>query len=310
MSSATSPTAITANMHSTSTPITHHQAQLSSTLRIHYLLSEPPDHQTPTATLLLIHGFPQTSYQYRLVLPLLASAGYRCIAPDYRGAGSSSRPASGYSKRTIAADLHTLLTSELSITTPIVLIGHDIGGMIAHAYVSQYPSTVATVIWGECPLPGSTEYESTKHGLGQWHFQFHAVGDIAEELVKGKERIYLQHFFSKLSQNPLLFEGEVLNHYVGAYSQPGALRAAFATYAAFEGDATDNRSWRATKGKVPVRSMVLSGEKSLHAKGAMSMAMEFYQNPDWDIVKGAGHYIAEENPADFVAKVRACLGDF
>ena len=244
------------------------------------------------------------------MLPLLASAGYRCIAPDYRGAGSSSHPASDFSKRTLAADLHTLITSELSITTSIVLIGHDIGGMIAHAYVSQYPSTVAAVIWGECPLPGSTEYESTKRGLGQWHFRFHGLGDIAEELVRGKERIYLQHFFRKLSQNPLLFEGEVLDHYVEAYSQPGALRAAFATYAAFESDAVDNRNWRERDGKVGVRSMVLSGEKSLHVAGAISMAREFYQDPEWDVVKGAGHYIAEENPEDFVAKVKGFLEQY
>lgn len=292
-------------MHSDA--ITHHNANLTPITRIHYQIAQPPTSHQPRATLLLIHGFPQTSNQYCLVLPLLASAGYRCIAPDYRGAGFSFHPPSDYTKRTMAADLHTLVTTELKITEPIVLIGHDIGGMIAHAYVSQFPSSVKAIIWGECPLPGSTEYEATKHGHGQWHFQFHAVGDIAEELVRGKERIYLQHFFNKLSQDPTLFEGEVLEHYVSAYSQPGALRAAFATYAAFENDAVENRKCLEGDGKSKVKCMVLSGERSLHIQGAEQMVGEFYQDYRCGVVKGAGHYIAEEKPEDFVENVRKFL---
>ena len=63
----------------------------------------------------------------------IAEAGYRVVAPDYRGAGHSSRPLAGYDKRTMAADIRALLRSELAIAGPVVLIGHDIGLMVAYA---------------------------------------------------------------------------------------------------------------------------------------------------------------------------------
>merc|ERR1711971_925431 len=101
---------------------------------IHYLSCSPPSNQKPKGTILLIHGFPQTSYQFRHVITPLADAGYTIIAPDYRGAGESSRPRDGYDKLTMAKDLHTLITSHLNIKDKIHVVGHDIGGMVAHAY--------------------------------------------------------------------------------------------------------------------------------------------------------------------------------
>jgi len=79
----------------------------------------------------------------------------------------------------------------MGIKTKIHLVGHDIGGMVAHAYVAQFPDSVASIIWGECPLPGTTVYETKKHGNTLWHFDFQAQSDLAETLVSGKERIYL-----------------------------------------------------------------------------------------------------------------------
>ena len=59
--------------------------------------------------MLLIHGFPQRSYQFRCVVTPLSNAGYHVIAPDYRGAGESSKPADGFTKDVMAKDLHLLL---------------------------------------------------------------------------------------------------------------------------------------------------------------------------------------------------------
>ncbi|KAL9595705.1 MAG: hypothetical protein Q9219_006271 [cf. Caloplaca sp. 3 TL-2023] len=83
-------------------------------IRLFYTTSTPPIPH-PKGTILLIHGFPETSHQFRHVLAPLASAGYRVIAPDYRGAGYSSKPVSGYTKAVLAADLHELVTAHLQI---------------------------------------------------------------------------------------------------------------------------------------------------------------------------------------------------
>lgn len=61
--------------------------------------------------------------------------------------------------------------------------GYPQGGMIAHAYTHLFPDAVASLIWGECPLPGTTVYDDYKHPAGLWHFSFHPVPDLPELLV-------------------------------------------------------------------------------------------------------------------------------
>ena len=84
---------------------------------------------------------------------------------------------------------------------------------------------------------------------------------------------------------------------------PGALRAAFSTYAAFEEDADHNRQWLKEQGKVKVRSLVLSGAGSFIAEEAENMGVEFYEDTRHVAVEGSGHWIAEEQPDSFVKEV-------
>jgi pimeloyl-ACP methyl ester carboxylesterase len=168
----------------------------------------PPSGTKSKGTILLIHGYPETSYQWRHVITPLSDAGYRVIAPDCRGAGYSSktRGMEGYSKKSIAADLAKLLEI-LEIKEKIHVVGHDIGGMTAHSFASQYPDKTASVMWGECPQPGTKKYgespgtietktytdssvsEETKNTEAVWHFTFQQQSDLPEALVQGRERM-------------------------------------------------------------------------------------------------------------------------
>ena len=65
-------------------------------------------------TVVLLHGIPQTSHEWRFVMPRLAEK-FRVIAPDLRGLGDSSRPATGYDKKTVAADVWRLVHDHLKI---------------------------------------------------------------------------------------------------------------------------------------------------------------------------------------------------
>ncbi|KAG8529884.1 uncharacterized protein KY384_005365 [Bacidia gigantensis] len=275
-------------------------------VRLYYTESLPVSEHCK-GTILLIHGFPETSYQFRHVVKPLAEAGYRTIAPDYRGAGFSSHPPGGYTKDILSQDLHTLLVEHLNIKDPIHIVGHDIGGMIAFAYVSQFPDDVASIAWGECPLPGTKHYETNKHTPPLWHFSFHAQPDIPEALVAGKERMYIKHFYDRLAQKPSAFTNEDLDFYATQYSMPGALRCGFNAYRMFKKDAAHNQNWLSNMGKVKVKNMILSGERSLVAKGAVEMAEEVFENVTPGFVEGSGHWIAEENPEDFVKKVLAFI---
>ncbi|KAK5091244.1 hypothetical protein LTR05_001425 [Lithohypha guttulata] len=284
---------------------THRFADITSepeVVRIKYVDTQPAKGTSNKGTIMLIHGFPQTGYQFRKVIPLLADGGYRTIVPDYRGSGDSTKPMnlSGYSKTSMATDLHTLVKTHLQIQDKIHVVGHDIGGMIAHAYAALFPADTASIIWGECPLPGTKFYQETKDSSMLWHFNFHKVLDLPELLIKGNERAYLKHFYNKLSHNPAAITPEDLDHYTNLYAQPGSMRAGINVYRLFEQDAEDNKSIRDRNGKSKVRCLTLNGAKSFLKQAAADEAQEFYEDFRVAEVDEAMHWIAEENPQAFV----------
>ncbi|GES58307.1 soluble epoxide hydrolase [Aspergillus terreus] len=281
-------------------------------VRISYIDCAPSSSSPAKGVMLLIHGFPQTSYQFRHVIRPLADGGFRVIAPDYRGAGQSSHPSSDFRKSTMARDLFVLIHDHLHIESPIYLVGHDIGGMIAHAYVSMYPQHVACIIWGECPLPGTSCYLANKRMPEQFHFMFHcAPDDLAPSLVAGREKMYLNHFFSRLSFNANAISTADCEYYALQYSQPGALRCAFKVYRAFEEDAKENLESLRLKGKCMRPVLILSGSESRHAAEANDMVTEVYGGDiHVVVVEDSGHYIAEENPAGFVQAVLAFVSKY
>jgi pimeloyl-ACP methyl ester carboxylesterase len=69
----------------------HAVANVEPGVRLHYVT-----HGEGERTVVLLHGFPQTWWEWRYVIPLLADAGFRVLAPDYRGAGHSQRTQNGY----------------------------------------------------------------------------------------------------------------------------------------------------------------------------------------------------------------------
>jgi pimeloyl-ACP methyl ester carboxylesterase len=92
------------------TELTHGMAEIEPGLRLHFVRAG--DGERP---IVLLHGFPQRWWQWRAVIPALVTAGFQVIAPDYRGAGDSRRPAGGYDKRTMAGDTRRLLREHLRI---------------------------------------------------------------------------------------------------------------------------------------------------------------------------------------------------
>lgn len=106
----------------TGTSLQHAFAQIEPGVSIHYVSAG-----SGARTVVLLHGFPQTWRAWRHVMPRLVDEGFRVIAPDYRGAGNSSRPPSGYDKRTMASDIYRLLYEHLKLSSPVAMVGHDIG---------------------------------------------------------------------------------------------------------------------------------------------------------------------------------------
>ncbi|HKF94045.1 MAG TPA: alpha/beta hydrolase [Gammaproteobacteria bacterium] len=162
-------------------------------VQIHYLKAG-----TGKTPLVLLHGFGETSLMW---IPLFEEFGrdYTIIAPDMRGLGDSSRPSSGYDKKTAAVDIRELVKS-LSYER-IDLVGHDIGLMVAYAYAAQYPNEVEKLALLEAPIPGIGDiWEKIYNDPRLWHFHF-VDSQIALDLVKGRERIFLTHFWEEMTPN-------------------------------------------------------------------------------------------------------------
>lgn len=176
--------------------------------------------------------------------------------------------------------------------------------MIAHAYAAQHSAHTRSVMWGECPLPGSTPYESGfKTSPGMWHFTFQQQLDLPELLTQGREKIYIKHFYDRLCFNPVSITPRDVDHYAASFAQPGGMRAGFELYRAFPQDAKDNRAKLDKAGKLKMPAAALNGEMSLLFAVAEEQTKEFYENVEIVTVAKSGHWTAEENPKDFVNTV-------
>jgi pimeloyl-ACP methyl ester carboxylesterase len=87
----------------------------------------------------LLHGYTQTSRMWRPIIPLLAEK-FTVIAPDLPGIGDSEIPADGLNMKTAAIRMYALAKS-LGVEKAMV-VGHDIGLMVAYAYAAQFPAEV------------------------------------------------------------------------------------------------------------------------------------------------------------------------
>jgi pimeloyl-ACP methyl ester carboxylesterase len=290
-----------ARIGGTAHPATHGTAEVAPGVRLHYV-----DTGSGLRTIVLLHGFPQTSHEWRRVTPLLVDAGFRVVAPDYRGAGASSKPASGYDKRTMASDIFALLHEHLGIATPVAIVGHDIGGIIAVAYAARYRDDVSQLAVIDTPLPGTKTFDAMRGDPRGWHAAFHAARDVAEMLVQGRERAYLQHMVGVRIFDPTAIAPEDFDVYVRAYEMPGGMRAAFELYRTFDEDGKALRASLAEEGKIAVPVLAVAGVASGLAKGMGDALREIADDVDVAVVPRAAHWVPEENPA-FLADALVAL---
>lgn len=251
-------------------------------------------------TVMLIHGAPQTGYAWRKVAEPLSRAGYRVIVPDYRGAGTSTKPADGYDKWTMARDLHHLIHQELGLNGPISLVGHDLGSMVATAYALQFRHDAVSLVTMEAPIPGTSYFEERKVARSAWHFDFHAQTDIAVYLTQGRERWYITRFYDDLSHRPDAITGADRDVYTRAFEAPGAMRALFEIYRELEHDAQLNRTDIAARGKLTIPVLASGGAAQTLASNYRPMCEEFAHNVMGELVPGSGHWVPEENPDYFI----------
>jgi pimeloyl-ACP methyl ester carboxylesterase len=244
----------------------------------------------------LLHGFGDTGDMWA---PLAANLArdHTVVVPDLRGMGLSSHPQSGYDKKTQAADIRAVLT-KLGIDHAVV-VGHDIGTMVAFAYAARYPDKTDRLVVMDAPIPGIPPWDQIVRQPALWHFDF--GGPDAERLVAGRERIYLDRFWNEFAGDPSKIDEATRQHYAELYARPGAMHSAFAQFRSIRQDAVDNPGSISMKLQMPV--LAIGGEKSFGANEAIVMRNAADHVTEL-VIPNAGHWLMEEAPDTTIAAVR------
>jgi len=254
-------------------------------VKLHYLTA---GHGTP---LILLHGYAENSRMWRPIIPQLAER-FTVIAPDLPGIGDSGIPADGLDMKTAAIRIHTLARS-LKVEKARV-VGHDIGLMVAYAYAAQFPTEVEKLVVMDAFLPGVGDWQAIYNNPGFWHFRFN--GPTPEALVKGRERIYFEHFWNDFAADKTRSIPEAdRKAYAAAYARPGRMRAGWAYFVAFPQTAKDFAQLAQTKLTIPV--LVIGGEKALGDVLGRQMK-EVATDVTVIVLKDTGHWILEERPRE------------
>ncbi|MGZ5548512.1 MAG: alpha/beta fold hydrolase, partial [Nitrososphaeraceae archaeon] len=266
----------------------HHMASVNG-IQMHYVMGGKGD------PIVLLHGFPQSWYEWRHIMPSLAK-NYTVVAPDLRGFGDSSKPVTGYDGKTTAEDIYQL-TSQLGFNQ-ILLVAHDVGGQTAYSYAAAHPNNVTKLVIMDFLFPGFLPPEFGENG--PWWFAFQQTPNLPESLVEGKEREYISWFFKGLAYNPSAITEEDIDIFANHFSSPGTAHGAFEHFRAFPVDAEQNKESAKTKITMPV--LVLSGDiypalgGDLPQDMMLSSMQALAQNVQGITVPLSGHWITEERP--------------
>lgn len=273
----------------------HDHARLGD-VTLHYVSAGAGD------PVVLLHGWPSTWYEWRHVMPLLATR-HRVIAPDLRGLGDSSRPDAGYDKKTIAADLWQLLAGTLALSR-WHLVGHDWGGPVAFALAAAHEEAIRTLAIVDVTVPGIGP--DISQGGKRWHHAFHMTPDLPETLIAGRERDYLTWFYRAFSWRQEAFNDAAIAEYLRTYREPAALHAGFEYYRNIPQDIADNRSLLASGRRLKLPVLAVGGDRA-EARGRGSepeqSLREIADDVSGVVVADCGHFVPEEAPEELAARL-------
>jgi pimeloyl-ACP methyl ester carboxylesterase len=257
--------------------------------------------------LLLVHGWPETWYAWRLMMPALAR-DFQVIAVDQRGIGLSDKPDSGYDTGTLANDLVGLL--DALGHERFAVLGHDTGFAISYAIAADHPDRVDRVALAEIPGPPAHAFSPPVFVPAPvnnklWHIPFNRVDTLPEQLVTGREDIFFGYEFA-------IQGGDLPEDLVGYYvdllrSDPDTLRGSFGFYRALDTTLAQNDERTTRPLSMPVLAIGGAGSYGDHVGDAMKPLANDVQSV---VIAGAGHWVAEQAPDEMVAALTTFLAPY
>ena len=241
--------------------------------------------------IVLLHGYAEASRMWRPLIPRLAER-FTVVAPDLPGIGGSDIPADGMDIARAAVRIHSLVKG-LGIEKAVV-VGHDIGLMVAYAYAAQFPSDTEKLVMMDAFLPGVAGWEVIYNDPAIWHFRFN--GPTPEALVEGRERLYFEHFWNDMAADKTRSLPEADRQaYAAAYARPGRMRAAWSYFVSFQQAATDFARFSQTRLTMPV--LTIGGDKA-NGDALGKQATLVATDATSVVLRNTGHWVMEESPQE------------
>ena len=276
---------------------THHTADVNG-VRLHYVRGGQGD------PLLLWHGFLETWYCWRKVMPALAKR-FTVIAPDMRGYGDSDKPDGGYDGLTLAEDFRALVHN-LGFSQ-VFIAAHDMGAPPALIYAGAYPQEVRALAYLDEPvlLTGDVQEalkfapETAKNG-GLWWWPFALVPALPETLIAGREREFLGWFYDHYTVSRDAVDEAALSEYLRTFAAPGGIAGSLGVYrSVFQ---TIGQTAGFARRKLPMPVLGLGGDKSMGGRTA-EMLGGVASDVRGGAVPDCGHFIPDEQPEYLTAQL-------
>lgn len=255
--------------------------------------------------LLLLHGFPQTAQMWRKVAPALLSE-FTVVCPDLRGYGDSDKPRDGYDKKTMARDVHEVMTGLGHQAYAVV--GHDRGGRVAHRLALDQPQAVRRL----CVLdivPTHTVFARADRHLAAayWHWFYFLAPDLPELMISASAEPFLRHLLRSLTYRAGAIEEPMVQEYLRAFTLPGTIRAGMEDYrAAATRDFEDDERDLARRLDCPL--LTLWGEQGkMHTMFDVLATWREKATRVEGQALPCGHFIPEEAPDELLAVLRPFL---
>ena len=256
--------------------------------------------------LLLVHGWPETWYAWRHLMPALAR-DFTVVAVDQRGIGLSDKPAGGYDTGTQARDLIGLM--DALGHERFAVVGHDTGFAISYALASDFPERVERVALLEIPgspgtVPAPPLFLPAPLNDRLWHLGFNRIEGLNELLVTGREDAFYRWEFDAAAK-PL--DDDTIGYYVRTLSNPDSLRGSFGWYRAIDETIAQDEQRKETPLAMPV--LAIGGERSFgELVGQAVSAVAPQVQPV--VIPETGHFLAEESPEELLASLTGFLAPY
>jgi len=247
------------------------------------------------STIILLHGWPQTSHIWRKVFKPLTEK-HRVIAIDLPGMGNNNTAEQTDTKH--IASIINGLQKALNIDK-FHLAGHDIGAWVATAFANDFEERLKSLIVMDAGIPGLIPDEVFVPGnAGKiWQFYFHSIKGLPEFLIEGKEKEYISWYFTNKSVIKEAIGAEDIEHYYQAYKGKERLANGFAYYQAFPENCTQNN---ACAKDIAIPILAIGGEKAQGLNMGTSMNKISTNKVTAVSIPDCGHYIPEEQPEELL----------